>query len=132
MTVHCRTCGREFPRDPAKEVPCPQCGADVGSSCRRPSEHRCSIHHARDRLALALTDYGPCPEGEGETPAQAARALLDADLSVASALAALDETRADLEQVATGEHPVGDSRADTAADETASGDQTLLDHFTTE
>lgn len=52
MTVMCGICGQTWARDPALEVPCPQCHAPVGVKCRRPSGHNCDIHHARDQAAL--------------------------------------------------------------------------------
>lgn len=130
MTVRCRTCGRQFPRDPAKEVPCPQCGADVGSPCRRPSEHRCSIHYSRDRLALAVTDYGPCPEGGGETPHEAARKLLDDDQSLTSALEKMDLSREDLRRIALGEESDSvDSADDSATVDAITSEQSALNRF---
>lgn len=62
MTVECETCGREWRRDPVLEVACPQCGADVGVKCRRPSGHPCSVHASRDKKALReVDDYERCP-----------------------------------------------------------------------
>lgn len=124
MTVHCQTCGRRFPRDPAREVPCPECGADVGSPCRRPSEHRCKLHLSRDRLALVVTDYGPCPEGDGESSGEAARKLLDDDLSLASALEKLDYSREDLVEIAA-DAPTSGGRAAVERD----AGQAALDRF---
>jgi len=37
MTVSCSNCGGIWARDPALEVPCPVCNANVGERCRRPS-----------------------------------------------------------------------------------------------
>lgn len=65
--VTCRTCGETWPRDPAREVPCPMCKAKVGQQCRRPSGHRCSVHEQRDRLAVKEVDgYGRCRKGHQE------------------------------------------------------------------
>ncbi len=35
MTVSCTSCGQTWARDPALEVPCLVCNADVGEYCRR-------------------------------------------------------------------------------------------------
>ena len=102
MTVTCDACGETWPRHPAKEVPCPTCNATIGSPCRRPSDHPCTIHVARDRLALATTEYDPCPTNGGETIPTAARTLLDSDYSLTTGLEQLDLTRSDLQQIATG------------------------------
>lgn len=72
MTVHCRSCGQEWPQDPAKAVACPDCGADEGQRCVRPSGHRCAIHFDRDRLALARGIAPPCPDGTNPDWAPAA------------------------------------------------------------
>lgn len=61
MSVSCRTCGREWPRDPALEVVCPNCRAKVGQQCRRPSGHGCDIHNERDQLALDQGVMHICP-----------------------------------------------------------------------
>ena len=37
MTVSCASCGQTWARDPALEVPCLVCNADVGEYCRLPS-----------------------------------------------------------------------------------------------
>jgi hypothetical protein len=102
MTVQCRSCNETWSRHPAKEVPCPTCNAAIGGPCRRPSDHLCTIHVARDRLALAVTDYNSCPTGGGETVSTAARNLLAADGSLTNSLDQLDLTRADLQEVAQG------------------------------
>jgi predicted RNA-binding Zn-ribbon protein involved in translation (DUF1610 family) len=52
MTATCKNCDQEWERDPALEVACPSCAAEVGQRCQRPSGHRCRIHAARDRRAL--------------------------------------------------------------------------------
>lgn len=58
-------CGREWPRDPALEVECPDCHAAIGVQCRRPSGHsnfgKCNVHASRDLKADALGHYGVCP-----------------------------------------------------------------------
>ncbi|MEL7464851.1 MAG: hypothetical protein AAFN79_12330 [Pseudomonadota bacterium] len=66
MTVRCQRdgrCGKEWPRDPVLEVPCPSCNAPVGVKCRRPSGHRCDPHAPRDILADQQGHYGTCPLG---------------------------------------------------------------------
>jgi hypothetical protein len=140
MTAHCRACGKTWARHPATEVPCPNCNAAIGSPCRRPSDHPCSIHVARERLALAVTDYDPCPANGGETVPMAARNLLAGDDSLTSALEELDRTRVDLQQVATGatigsnsratdedHQPIDDSPSDTA-EESATEPKPSSDH----
>lgn len=102
MTFHCHDCGETWPWHPAKEVPCLTCNAAIGSPCRRPSDHPCDIHVARDRLALAVTAYDPCPTGGGETVPTAARNLLAGDGSLTNALDQLDLTRAALQNIAQG------------------------------
>jgi hypothetical protein len=62
MTVACSACGEQWPRDPALEVECPKCEAQVGNYCRvrRPSGHTANfgnktlIHPARDQLAMDM------------------------------------------------------------------------------
>ncbi len=68
MTVICmkENCGREWPRDPALEIPCPTCRAGVGKRCKRPSGHvvfNKGVHAARDLAADAAGHYGTCPSG---------------------------------------------------------------------
>lgn len=60
MTAVCKRCGQAWARDPALEVPCPHCGAAIGSPCKRPSGHGCELHPDRDRAALAAGIYQPC------------------------------------------------------------------------
>lgn len=61
----CMKCGHHYDLDPQLAVPCPECGAKVGSFCRRPSEHSgpmVNTHAVRDLLALALGKYDcGCP-----------------------------------------------------------------------
>jgi predicted nucleic acid-binding Zn-ribbon protein len=64
MTVRCSRCGQEWQRDPALEVPCPSCPAEIGQKCRRPSGHPASIHVDRDRRALEAGMLEPCPAAE--------------------------------------------------------------------
>lgn len=60
--TRCELCGEEWPRDPALEVECPTCKAEVGRWCRRPSGHRAmSLHADRDRRAMAEGKLKPCP-----------------------------------------------------------------------
>lgn len=60
--VTCTRCGQSWPRDPALEVACPDCGAAVGRRCKRPSGHvAMDVHAARDRAAMAAGHYAPCP-----------------------------------------------------------------------
>jgi DNA-directed RNA polymerase subunit RPC12/RpoP len=62
VSVSCSKCGQEWERDPALEVTCPTCGADVGQRCRRPSGHPAELHAPRDKKALREVDgYGRCP-----------------------------------------------------------------------
>lgn len=59
-------CDRFWPRDPALEVICPDCGAPIGSPCKRPSGHTVfahGVHGARDLAADAAGKYGICPSG---------------------------------------------------------------------
>lgn len=68
MTTHCQKdgCPRTWDRDPAVEVACPTCSADVGVKCRRPSGHGGNFvhpHAKRDLLALEEGHYGECPSG---------------------------------------------------------------------
>lgn len=73
--VTCRHCGQEWPRDPALEVPCPQCQAPVGRPCKRPSEHNVwgnQPHASRDQLAMERGFLKPCPKGpSAQQPRQA-------------------------------------------------------------
>ena len=65
MAVTCRNCGQEWERDPAVEVACPTCTAEVGQNCQRPSGHPCRIHAERDRRALEeVCDYSVCPASD--------------------------------------------------------------------
>lgn len=54
--VICRSCGEEWPRHPALEVACPDCGASVGVHCKKPSGHtfwKSALPHvAREQRAL--------------------------------------------------------------------------------
>jgi hypothetical protein len=69
MTVTCMRpgCDRTWPRDPVLEVACPDCGARVGTRCRRPSGHtawgEANFHAARDTAADQAGCYGQCPLG---------------------------------------------------------------------
>lgn len=66
-------CTRTWDRDPTLEVTCPNCGAEPGRLCRRPSGHTVwnpdwpglpkGIHPERDREALREGAYGKCPSG---------------------------------------------------------------------
>ena len=65
---HCATpgCAMAWPRDPALEVPCPDCAAPIGAGCRRPSGHSgrfVDLHASRDLAADAAGAYGSCPLG---------------------------------------------------------------------
>lgn len=60
----CRNCGQSWRRDPALEVACPECGAGVGSPCKRPSGHPLpyhDVHIPRDQLALDRGYIQRCP-----------------------------------------------------------------------
>ena len=54
--VTCHACGEEFPRHPALEVKCPDCGANVGVHCTKPSGHTFWKHELphvnREQLAV--------------------------------------------------------------------------------
>jgi hypothetical protein len=63
VSVTCRHCGQTWPRDPALEVPCPQCLAPIGVKCRRPSGHGCDLHHSRDQAAMDAGKLEPCKGG---------------------------------------------------------------------
>lgn len=66
MSVQCRNCGEEWPRDPALEVPCPVCRARVGAKCKRPSQHGVwggQPHAERDQAAMDAGFLRPCPKG---------------------------------------------------------------------
>lgn len=59
-------CSKTWPRDPVLEVECPQCGAEPGELCRRPSGHQPwnpwgRFHMDRDLQALDEGAYGVCP-----------------------------------------------------------------------
>lgn len=57
-------CDVTWPRDPALEVPCPECHAPIGQRCKRPSGHRVfggEPHDSRDIAADTAGHYGPCP-----------------------------------------------------------------------
>jgi hypothetical protein len=73
MTVRCRLCGQEWPRDPALDVPCPACHAATGRKCRRPSGHSCGhsceIHAERDRAAMEAGKLEACPMAGPPRPA---------------------------------------------------------------
>lgn len=59
-------CGREWPRDPMLEVPCPDCKAPIGVRCKRPSGHSGPLivgHRSRDLAADGAGAYGRCPLG---------------------------------------------------------------------
>jgi len=70
IPVECSYCEQSWDRDPALEVECPQCYAEPGSRCRRPSGHPVNIgtqlhgiHRDRDKQALEVVEtYDPCPE----------------------------------------------------------------------
>jgi len=68
--VTCRACGQTWPRDPALEVPCPQCRAPVGVKCRRPSGHNCETHRERDQAAMDAGLLQLCPKGPTAQQAQ--------------------------------------------------------------
>lgn len=98
--MQCSKCGQTFEQDPALSVPCPSCGVDAGQRCERPSNHTCRTHTGRDRLALvAVDEYEPCPESDGESPAEAARKLLGDGPALQAALSDLDIGRDDIEAV---------------------------------
>ena len=57
----CERCGQKWARDPALEVPCPVCGADIGKRCI--GSHGAQAHGRRDYAALAAGKMQPCTEG---------------------------------------------------------------------
>ena len=64
-SVTCSNCGQTWPREPALEVPCPQCSAAIGQTCKRPSGHTifgAGIHNKRDQAALSAGVLKPCPK----------------------------------------------------------------------
>lgn len=66
MTFICHACGQEWPRHPALEVACPECGALAGRGCKRPSGHAGPFiepHAAREQVAVDLGVLQLCPEG---------------------------------------------------------------------
>ena len=75
IPVECSYCEQSWDRDPALEVECPQCYAEPGSRCRRPSGHPVNIgtqlhgiHKDRDRKALdVVEEYEPCPDSPVES-----------------------------------------------------------------
>lgn len=86
VTVTCGDCRVElaFPRDPAREVPCLDCGAPIGSPCRKPSGHRMwrnVVHASRDVAALEAGAYvqhrqdGRCTVTHEQAVARAHRRL---------------------------------------------------------
>lgn len=70
MSVTCNNCGQTWERDPRLEVPCPDCEADVGQRCRRPSEHECEVHVAREQRALDEGKLQMCPAGPSSQKAR--------------------------------------------------------------
>ena len=70
MTARCQLCGQEWPRDPALEVPCPACHAPAGKPCKRPSGHACSLHAARDHVAMAAGKLNRHPPADPHQPLQ--------------------------------------------------------------
>lgn len=74
MVVSCNKpgCSREWETDPVFDVTCPNCGAEPGEKCKRPSGHVVwdtgnslprGAHRARDIEALDKGAYGTCPTG---------------------------------------------------------------------
>jgi len=67
--ITCRRCGRTWPRDPALEVPCPQCQAPVGVACKRPSGHGgnfVDVHATRDQAAMDAGKLTKCEGGRDD------------------------------------------------------------------
>lgn len=73
--VACHDCGQTWKRDPALEVPCPCCGADVGHGCRRPSGHNCEFHAERLQATLDAGFEDMCAAGPTAQRGQMALAL---------------------------------------------------------
>lgn len=69
-------CSKTWDRDPVYEVECPQCGADVGVKCKRPSGHGVwhdqgrGWHKSRDIAAHNAGAYGECPSGRCPQPTE--------------------------------------------------------------
>lgn len=82
--VTCRSCGQEWPRDPALEVPCPDCQAPVGKWCKRPSGHGgnfVDLHRSRDQAALDAGVLQRCPAAELSAESVAQVAVRKAELA---------------------------------------------------
>ncbi|MDN5696546.1 MAG: hypothetical protein L0G70_01075 [Rubrobacter sp.] len=80
MTAICHGCGQEWPRHPALEVECPQCGAAEGRGCKRPSDHAGPFvepHAAREQAAVDQGVLELCPEGPTRKAQHSQPALLD-------------------------------------------------------
>lgn len=84
-TVSCSLCGQQWPRDPALEVSCPKCGAQVGRYCvvRRPSGHTCNfgqktlVHRERDQLAMDRGFLERCPAAQIEPAKEIQQSLFE-------------------------------------------------------
>ena len=62
----CASCGATWQKHPATTVPCPKCGAPVGSPCKRPSGHELYggvAHVEREREAVDEGLMEMYPEG---------------------------------------------------------------------
>jgi predicted RNA-binding Zn-ribbon protein involved in translation (DUF1610 family) len=82
MNARCNACGEVWPRDLALEVECPDCHEPVGSRCRRPSGHACSVHGARDRLAMHRGLLAPCPAERSSPSGTGQLSLLHSDFDL--------------------------------------------------
>ncbi len=66
--MSCAHCGEQWDHHPARQVPCPDCYAAAGVSCKRPSGHEVfggDVHISREQLAVDKNLLGTC---RGKTP----------------------------------------------------------------
>ena len=80
MTAICHFCGQQWPRHPALEVECPQCGARSGQDCIRPSGHAGPFvepHAAREQTAVDQGVLELCLEGPTAIKQRSQPTLLD-------------------------------------------------------
>ncbi|WP_135666556.1 zinc finger domain-containing protein [Halorhabdus rudnickae] len=63
--------GADETDEKAREVPCPQCGAEAGQKCKRPSGHRVRQSHS-ERVDKAMDENVITDEGDGGKAAEQA------------------------------------------------------------